>query len=443
MKTKVDNNETDNDNLETKVDNNHLTAETSINNLKFKVDGIDLTKKKSDYETKVGSLELKIPDVSGKLNTSDFNSKVSELENKIRSAESKPDITNLATKSSATTVKNKIPDVKGFVKKTDYSTEITNIKKVYVTKSALTSQLNDLKSQHIAEEVKKVDDKVKKNITDIVTAKSSLLHNKSVLDDLEREASFNRGFYYYNQQSYFLFEPKSKSFTKNGGAIHEWISTGIHNDSNNTDLFSVNNSNNNSPTLLNTNNRLGVTFNGNYMKQNKLGYAHGKIVNLYIVYELKNRRVDRPDFAVQNGMFGAVKVTKHANTSHYKYEKYGICFDGESSFSFGNRKDAKNVIIFGVNTSNSSHSTNKTQNIYILGKDFVQGINNTTTYAEEIYKTSFTEQSKKFVLSLHYNGDSSYLFAKGSQELKFKSSVNYLDRNLLCVGNIIRLVINK
>ena len=101
LKTKVDNNETDNDNLETKVDNHHLTAETSINNLKTKVDGIDLTKyvKKSDYDTKVGNLELKIPDVSGKLNTSNFNSKVSELENKIRSAESKPDITNLATKS--------------------------------------------------------------------------------------------------------------------------------------------------------------------------------------------------------------------------------------------------------------------------------------------------------------------------------------------------------
>ena len=51
------------------------------------------------------------------------------------------------------------------------------------------------------------------------------------LDDLEREASFNRAFYYYNQQSYFLFEPKSKSFTKNGEreAIHAWISAGIHN----------------------------------------------------------------------------------------------------------------------------------------------------------------------------------------------------------------------
>ena len=51
-------------------------------------------------------------------------------------------------------------------------------------------------------------------------------------------------------------------------------------------------------------------------------------------------------------------------------------------------------------------------------------------------KTNFRKQSKKFVLSLHYNGDNSYLFVNGSQELKFKSSVNYLDRNLLCVGNI-------
>ena len=60
----------------------------------------------------------------------------------------------MATKSSVTAVKNRIPDVKGFVKKTDYSTEITSIKNDYVTTSALTSQLNDLKSQHIAGEVK-------------------------------------------------------------------------------------------------------------------------------------------------------------------------------------------------------------------------------------------------------------------------------------------------
>ena len=94
------------------------------------------------------------------------------------------------------------------------------------------------------------------------------------------------------------------------------------------------------------------------------------------------------------------------------------------------------MIIFGVNASNSYHSTNKTQNIYVLGKDFVQGINNTTVYAEKIYEINYTDQSKTFVLSLHYNGDNSYLCVNGSQELKFKSSVNYLDRNLLCVSNI-------
>ena len=138
-------------------------------------------------------------------------------------------------------------------------------------------------------------------------------------------------------------------------------------------------------------------------------------------------------FVSFKGLFGAVKITKNANTSHYKCEGYAICFDSESSFSFGNRIDAENVIIFGVNTSNSSHSTNKTQNIYVLGKDFAQGINNTTIYAE---KTNFTGQSKKFVLSLHCNGNNSCLFVNGIKKLKFKSSVNYLDRNLLCVGNI-------
>ena len=153
------------------------------------------------------------------------------------------------------------------------------------------------------------------------------------------------------------------------------------------------------------------------MKQNKLGYEHGTVLNIFIVYELKNRRVDRPDFTVFNGLFGAMKITKDLNTSHYQYSSYGICFDGQSDFTFGNITNGKNVIIFGADMSFSSHSTNKTQNIYILGKDFVLGINGTTIYAEKIYKHNFTEPNKKFVLSLHYIGDDSYLFVDGGQEL--------------------------
>ena len=47
-------------------------------------------------------------------------------------------------------------------KKTDVATEITAIKNDYVTNASLTSQLNDLKSQHIATEVTGIDNKTKK-----------------------------------------------------------------------------------------------------------------------------------------------------------------------------------------------------------------------------------------------------------------------------------------
>ena len=299
----------------------------------------------------------------------------------------------------------------------------------------MTSKINDLKNQHISDKVKKVDDKVNKNRTGILSFKSSLDQEKSTIDDLEREASFSRGFYYYSRQSYlFLNHSLNHSVEMEESLIvayqQEFITTV-------TVLSSVKNSNTDSPTLLNKNNRLGVTFNGNYMKQNKLGYAHGTAVNIYIVYELKNRSTDGADFTVSNGLLGGVKLTKNANTLYYKYSGYGFAFDSGGSFTSGNINNSKNGIIFGVNTQNSIHSTNKTQNIYVMDKDFVQGINNTTIYAaKKIYKTNFTEHSKNFVLSLHDNGDNSYLFVNGGQELKFKSAINYKDRDLLCLRNI-------
>ena len=55
--------------------------------------------------------------------------------------------------------------------------------------------------------------------------------------------------------------------------------------------------------------------------------------------------------------------------------------------------------------------------IIVLGKDFIQELTTTgtgnTIYAEIIYKTNMTKPNKKFVLSLHYNGNNSYLFVNG------------------------------
>ena len=57
-------------------------------------------------------------------------------------------------------------------------------------------------------------------------------------------------------------------------------------------------------------------------------------------------------------------------------------------------------------------------------------------YAEKVSRQNFTQPSKKFVLSLHYNGDDSYLFVNGKQELKFKSKTEHLVKEKLCIGNL-------
>ena len=59
-------------------------------------------------------------------------------------------------------------------KKADVATDITAIKYDYVTNASLTSQLNDLKSQHIATEVTAIDNKTKKNASDILALESKL-----------------------------------------------------------------------------------------------------------------------------------------------------------------------------------------------------------------------------------------------------------------------------
>ena len=48
----------------------------------------------------------------------------------------------------------------------------------------------------------------------------------------------------------------------------------------------------------------------------------------------------------------------------------------------------------------------------------------------------FTSRKETKDLSLHYNIDNSYLFVNDVEQLKLKSKVNYLDRNLFTLGNI-------
>ena len=168
------------------------------------------------------------------------------------------------------------------------------------------------------------------------------------------------------------------------------------------------------------------------------------IINIYIIYKLDpTASIRDTTFTIQNALFGAMQITKNADTSKYYYRGYGICFDESEQFNhvrkegnFNRTTLARNVIIFGVDMSFSKHANNKANNIYIMGKDYVQKINDTTIYAEKMYYRNFADPGKKFVLSLHYNGNDSYLFVNGTQELKFKTKTDQLVKEKLCIGNL-------
>ena len=136
-------------------------------------------------------------------------------------------------------------------------------------------------------------------------------------------------------------------------------------------------------------------------------------------------------------MFGAVSLSKNSDIDQYKYSGYSIALDIKGGFPFGNRGFARNCIISRADMSSSLHANNKKKNILALGKDFVQGMNGTTTiYAEKLYSVNFTENNKKFCLNLHYNGANSYLFVNGTEIHKFKAKDSEVVATPLCLGTI-------
>ena len=52
-----------------------------------------------------------------------------------------------------------------------------------------------------------------------------------------------------------------------------------------------------------------------------------------------------------------------------------------------------------------------------------------------MYSPKFTVTRKKFCLSLHYNGDNSYLFVNDTKVYKFKGKDSEIVANPLCLGN--------
>ena len=123
-----------------------------------------------------------------------------------------------------------------------------------------------------------------KNISDRVTnnkSKDLLLDNelkklktlvdstaKIKFDEVQKENSFNSGFFYYLQQSYLVYDCKMGSFQFNAGKVSTWKSTGIFNYLGNSNMNAVGDSKSVLPELKNDG-RMHVSLSGNHFQQNK------------------------------------------------------------------------------------------------------------------------------------------------------------------------------
>ena len=266
----------------------------------------------------------------------------------------------------------------------------------------------------------------------------------------ERGLSIFRGFFFYLQRNHLVYECKVDSFTFNNKKILKWRSSGIFNYSDYYSMNAIENTKNEMPILKNDE-RLYVYLQGNHFQQNNVltssndHVINKNVVNIYIVYKLDPLASTRDkSFTIQNALFGAMQITKNAtDNDKNNYKGYSICFDERSEFGHtiteGGRAhttDARKFLIFGADMSFSVHTTNRASHIYLMGTGLTQGINDTTIYAEKNFYRNFADFGKKFLLSLHYNGDNSYLFVNGRQESKFKAKTDQLVKEKLCIGNL-------
>ena len=86
--------------------------------------------------------------------------------------------------------------------------------------------------------------------------------------------------------------------------------------------------------------------------------------------------------------------------------------------------------------NSSKHIDNKGKDILILLVGQAQGLGEHSLTAKKMCSINFTITNVDFCLSLHYNGENSYLFVNGTEIIKFKAKDSEIVASPLCLGNI-------
>ena len=135
-------------------------------------------------------------------------------------------------------------------------------------------------------------------------------------------------------------------------------------------------------------------------------------------------------------MFIWIYKAKNDDPDKYKHSNYSIGFDSRSEFLLLDGSMGRNVIIFGADMSSSVHVDNKNKDILSLSEGPTQGLDDTTLTAEAKYPINFIQPNKRLVLSLHCNGNNSFLFVNATKIYQFKAKHLEINDYALCLGNI-------
>ena len=293
------------------------------------------------------------------------------------------------------------------LKKTDYNTKITEIENKLNNRNydkyldtpefnklakdifnATLTQANLIIKTDFYAKLSRINREVTKNKTENLFVKNELNKLKTFDSDYFIGKSH---FEEDSTQHYLVFQPLNKYFKRitNTDYISSWKSKGLSAESIKPPIRSDNSL---TPALSYYGTKTRAKFTGSSLKQSQISYTHGKVVNIYIVYELGACSSHNNDPTLKNCLFGAVTLTKNADIDKYGYSGYGIGFD---SFSFPGGEFGQNVLIFGVDMSFYVHIDNKKKDLLILGKGPTQGLEHILT-AEKMYSINFTVTKKKF-----------------------------------------------
>ena len=114
------------------------------------------------------------------------------------------------------------------------------------------------------------------------------------------------------------------------------------------------------------------------------------------------------NFKFRNCLIRATSIVKDCDEEKYVHSGYRMIFDSAGSCSF-HSETARNVIIFGVHNSSSSHAENCKNNVLVLGTGPTFGINGRFGSPEKNFSIDFSKANTTHYLSLHYSVENSYL----------------------------------